>query len=89
MRILRNPGSVATLVGVLLLLSACWFFLWTASSASLRCVPCNCRYDLSAENSYCRLPSVLALLFYASLIGAIISFIVAWLQRRRARKTAA
>jgi hypothetical protein len=85
-RLLKNPGSVALLIGILLILSAGWFLLWTWSSASLRCVPCDCRYDLSAANSYCRLPAILVQLFCATFIGAIASFVVAWC---RARRTAA
>ena len=85
----KSPGSVALLIGILLTLSAGWFLLWTWSSASLRCVPCDCHYDLSAGSSYCRLPAILALLFFVSLAGAVVSFVAAWFRRRRARRSEA
>jgi hypothetical protein len=89
MRLLKRPGFVSLFIALLLFLSAGWFLLWTLSSASLRCVPCDCRYDLSAVNSYCRLPAILVLLFYITFIGAMALVVVAWFQLRRARRTAA
>ena len=88
MRRLRNPGTIALIIGLLLILSAGWFLLWTWSAASLRCVECDCRYDLSAANFHCRWPAILSLLFNASFVGAILSFAVAWFQRRRAKRRA-
>ncbi len=89
MKLLKKPGSVARLIGVVLILAAGWFFLWTVTAASLRCVPCDCRYDLTAENSYCRLPAILNLLLLVTFIGAIASFVIAWIKRRRARRALA
>ena len=89
MKLLRYPGTIALIVGFLLILLAGWFFLWTWSAAALRCVECDCRYDLSAVNFHCRRPAVLNLLFSATFVGAILSFVVAWFQRRRAKRSAA
>jgi hypothetical protein len=58
------------------------------SAAMLRCIDCDCRYDLSATKAVCRFPAVLSYLSFATFVGAIGAFVVAWLQRRRARKMA-
>ncbi len=86
MKFSGKAGSIAITAGIFLILSAVWFLLWTWSSASLRCVPCDCRYGLNAANSYCRLPAILVLLFFVSLVGGIGSFIVARFQRRRVKR---
>jgi hypothetical protein len=89
MGFLRKPGSVALVLGILLGLAAGWFYLWTWSAASLRCVECDCNYSLTAAIPVCRRPAILALLAYATSIGAIVSFMMAWFRRRRARQPAA
>lgn len=88
MKFSRRSGFIPFLVGVLLTVSAGWFFLWTLSSAGLRCVACGCRYELTASDPYCRLPSILLILFLVTFVGAIGAFGVAWFQRKRAKRIA-
>jgi hypothetical protein len=88
MRYSRRPGFIALAVGVTLSISSAWFLWWAWSAASLRCVACDCRYDLGAANPHCRLPVILMTLAYAMVAGAIGAFAVAWLQRRRGKQTA-
>jgi hypothetical protein len=85
MKVLKNPGSVALPVGILLVLAAGWLYLSALTSASMRCVPCDCSYDLRAADSYCRPPAVLARLSVATLVGSTASFAAAWIRRRQAR----
>jgi ABC-type antimicrobial peptide transport system permease subunit len=82
----QRQGFVALLLGVLFFLLAAWFYLWALSSASLRCVECNCYYDLSAANSDCRLPAILSLLFFGTVAVAVGLVVLAWFQRRRAKR---
>lgn len=87
MKFSRRPGFFPFVIGVLLILSATWFLLWTWSSASLRCVACNCRYELTAVNPYCRLPSMLLIIFLVTFVGAIGAFGMAWFQKRRDKRS--
>ena len=89
MNFLRKPGCLGLLIGVILLLLAGWLFFMVAMNASLDCVRCDCRYYLSSPDSVCRFTAILAYLFDAALIGAIVSFIVAWYRHWRAKRTAA
>lgn len=88
MRFSRRPGMTSFVAGALLLVAAAWLLLWTWSSASLRCVACDCRFELGANNPVCRLPALLSLLFFVALAAAFGAFIIGWLQRRRSKRTA-
>jgi hypothetical protein len=83
MRLLRKRGAIALLMGVLLLISSAYIFVWTWSVASLRCVACDCRYELNSGNPDCRLPALLLILSLVTFIGAIGALCLAWFQRNR------
>lgn len=84
-KFLRKPGLFPLLIGVLLIFLSGYLYLGAVAGATLRCHECNCRYALNAENPFCRSPAILALWFYATVSGAIVSFITAWYRRRRAK----
>ena len=65
------------------LLAGVWFLLWFVSSASLACLPCDCRYSLFADNLRCRQPPVAALLAVISLLLAIVFLVLGIWKRKR------
>jgi len=71
------------ILGIFLALVTSWLLLWVWSSASLRCVECDCHYELTAANPRCRLPIILMFAFLVALVGMIASFGMAWLRAKR------
>jgi len=60
-------------LAVLLSLFSLWCLLWTASSYSMAFTDCAGTFDLFAQNSRCRQPSIAGLLASAGLLGAVVA----------------
>jgi hypothetical protein len=75
-----HSGILAIAVGLLCLLTAGWFLLWTMSAADLAFVPCNGRYTLTAEVLRCRVPALTSLAFIAATVLVIVLTAIGLLQ---------
>jgi hypothetical protein len=65
----KRSGSVSLLVGVLFLIASGFFFFSGLGFAGLKCVECDCRYDLAIPG--CRSPIIYLWMAVVALIGAL------------------
>src|SRR5262249_8216579 len=67
-----HSGALAVALGLVCLLAAGWFLLWTMAAAGLAFVPCDGLYSLTAEIPRCRLPAFTSLGFMATGVLGIV-----------------
>jgi hypothetical protein len=65
----KRSGPVSLLVGVLFLITSGFFFFSGLGFAGLKCVECDCRYDLAIPG--CRSPIIYLWMAVVALIGAL------------------
>ena len=80
----KRSGTVSLLFGVLLLMASGFFFFSGLGFAGLKCVECDCRYDLSIPG--CRSPVIYLWMATFALIGSAGLLTNGWLRRRRNRQ---
>ena len=73
-------------VAFLLILAGAYSYLAAIANASLRCIPCDCRYSIAADDSACRWPAIFA---YAAYGAFAIAGVLLWLAWRKHRRRAA
>jgi hypothetical protein len=77
----RWSGSVSLLIGVLLLIASGFLFFSGLGFADLKCVACDCRYDLSIPG--CRSPIIYLWMATFAFVGSVGLLANRWLRRRQ------
>jgi hypothetical protein len=83
---LKRSGSLSLLVGVLFLVASGFFFFSGLGFAGLKCVECDCRYDLSIPG--CRSPIIYLWMAVFAFIGALALLFKGLVGRRRNKRLA-
>ena len=72
----KIKGIIELIISLVLLLAACWFFLWMLSSASLASGYCGSSFSLFHEQFKCRQPNIA---FILCLCSSVVSLVFLWL----------
>lgn len=83
MKRFEKQTKILFAIGILCLLISLFLLFWSISLAMLRCVYCDCSYQIFSESLYCSFPAILSLLFYFTFGISLILIIVSGLSYRK------
>jgi hypothetical protein len=81
--VLKGPGSIALVLGIVLLLLTGWFLMFGLGFAGLKCPECDCTYELGKPG--CQSPIIYLWISLAAFLSSAGFFIASWLPKKRAR----